>query len=141
LGHIPRRIDDPRIPHLRGFPVNVSFPSIHWAEGADEHEIDIQSYRLTYNTFLPDLERLVAFRVCSGRFIALDYFNTFGGKHWVRVIRYIDADRWRAILYKGKEVERGFHGQDFDLVMWHVTFGGLSYDKSKQQQVMGWKKD
>jgi hypothetical protein len=75
LGHIPKRIDDPCNPLLHGFPVNVSFPRIHWAEGADEHEIDIQSYRLTYDTFWPDPDSSVAFRVCSGRFLAMGYYK------------------------------------------------------------------
>ena len=135
LGHIPRRIDDLRNPLLHGFPVNVSFPRIDWAEGVDEHEIDIQSYRLTYDTFWPDPDSAVAFRVCSGRFLAMGYYNKSGGDHWVRVIHYIDARRWRAILYKGNVIERGFQGNDLDLVMWHTTFGGLNYDRLQRDKV------
>jgi hypothetical protein len=32
-------------------------------------------------------------------------------------------------------IERGFQGDDLDLVMWHTTFGGLSYDWLKREKV------
>jgi len=141
LGHIPRQIDDPRYPHLHGFPLNICFPCINWKEGAREREFDTQSYRLTYITFWPDMETFTSLWSDQGPLKGLDYFNTFGGDQWIRVLRLQEEDKWKVVFFRGQYVERVTQGKDFDQVLWHVTFGGLNYDKSMRQEVMEWRSE
>jgi hypothetical protein len=123
LACVPKRIDDPRFPRLKGFPVSICYPGMVPPEEKSPDGQEVNPEELKHTCFFPHLETFVQVR--SKR--TMDYFTPWDGPDWVRVIHDGEEELWWVYQYKGPKVVRTAKGPDFRRVMYHATFGGLNF--------------
>ena len=123
IGCIPKRIDDPRYPRLKGFPVNICYPGMVPPAERSLSDQGQNPEDLRDTCFYPLLETFVQSR--SKR--SMDYFALRERPDWVRVIHDGEEKLWWVYQYRGQEVVRTAKGPGFRGVMYHATFGGLNF--------------
>jgi hypothetical protein len=129
LACVPKRIDDPRYPHLKGFPVNIAYPAAHVMEHQPKGEGDTQPGAQKHHLFWPVPDTY--HQDDSTR--SLDYHNPEGGPHWVRVAYDEKEGLWWVLQCKGEQVVRIAKGPNFKEVLYHATLGGLNFTEDAER--------